>query len=69
MGKTITEKIFSKAADRDVSAGEYVKVGSRLPFTLGGGLGRGPRQAMQAGATKVFDPKLVRMKEENSGCY
>ena len=67
MGKTITEKILSRAAGKDVFPGEYIEVSSRLPFTLAPVVRRGPDQFDATGATKLFDPKMIRMVDGHFG--
>jgi len=66
MGKTITEKILSRAASRDVSPGEYVEVSSRLPFTTANLIRRGSELIEAFGAT-LFDPKMIRMVDGHFG--
>jgi 3-isopropylmalate/(R)-2-methylmalate dehydratase large subunit len=62
-GKNIAQKILARAAGKEsVSTGEYLIVRSRLPVTSEGDyLSRGPIQVMEAGAKKVFNPKLVKI--------
>lgn len=67
MGKTITEKILSRAAGRDIRPGEYIEVTSRLPITMGAGLGRGGAAMAEVGATRIFDPTKVRMVDGHTG--
>lgn len=67
MGKTITEKILSRAAGKDVRLGEYIEVTSRLPITMGAGLGRGGAAMAEVGATRIFDPTKVRMVDGHTG--
>jgi 3-isopropylmalate/(R)-2-methylmalate dehydratase large subunit len=68
MGKTITEKILAKASRKaEVSPSEYVHVSSRCPITLGFGLPLGWSEAEAAGATKLFNPKLLNIVDGHAG--
>ncbi|MDO8690284.1 MAG: aconitase family protein [Dehalococcoidia bacterium] len=68
MGKTITEKILSKAAGKDVSPGEYIDLSSRLGFTMTFGLlSRGPDMLQEVGATRLFNPNLVHVVDGHNG--
>lgn len=67
MAKNITEKILAKAAGKEVVPGDFIEVSSRLPITLSGGLGRGAAQMEGVGATRLFNPKLVRMVDGHTG--
>ena len=62
-GKNIAQKILARAAGKEaVATGEYLIVRSKLPVTSEGDyLSRGPIQVMEAGAKKVFNPKLVKI--------
>jgi len=61
--KNIVQKILARAAGRqEVATGEYVIVRSTRPVTLGGDtMARGPWQMIQTGATKVFDPRMIKI--------
>ncbi|MBI2886196.1 MAG: 3-isopropylmalate dehydratase large subunit [Chloroflexi bacterium] len=67
MGKTVTEKILSRAAGKEVSPGDYIEVSSRLPITLSAGMGRGAAQMEGAGATRLFNPQLIHMVDGHTG--
>ena len=69
MGKNIVEKILAKAYGRDeVSAGEYIQIRSNRPVTMGGdGFGRGLPQLRDIGATRVFNPDLIKIVVGHAG--
>jgi 3-isopropylmalate/(R)-2-methylmalate dehydratase large subunit len=66
MGKTITEKILSRAAGKDVSPGDYIEVTSRMPYNLGI-LPRGMKQMNLVGTRKVFNPEMMRIVDGHFG--
>lgn len=69
MGKTIVEKILARACGREeVSVGEYIRVRGDRPVVMGGdGTGKGLPQLRQIGATKLFDPTIVRIVTGHAG--
>ena len=67
MAKNITEKILGHAAGKEVSPGDFIEVGSRLPMTLGAGLGRGGTLMQAVGAKSLFNPLLFRMVDGHTG--
>ncbi len=68
MGKTITEKILAKAAQRsEVVPGEYLEITSSRPVTLHASMTRGPGQLKAMGVTKVFDPTKIKVVDGHNG--
>lgn len=69
MGKTITEKILARAADRkEVSPGEYIEVSSRCPTPMGNfGNLRGGLEFCVEWGVGVFNPQLIRIVDGHLG--
>jgi 3-isopropylmalate/(R)-2-methylmalate dehydratase large subunit len=77
LGKTISEKILAKAAEKkEISPGEYVHFSSPRPVPIpfefrippGGHLAmRGPGQFMWLSAKKLFDPNRVILIDDHPG--